>query len=154
MTNDSTLDVWQDGIQNEVITSLTNSEELKVRQVESVTNLIQSKGLTNYASITPSFASNISKKLDAHVFIYGSIKQSGNTVRLNAQLIESNRDEAFKSFQIDGTTDKILKMIDSLSVMVKNTLIISNLEKESPPINITIPIQILLKHTRITFMGR
>ena len=36
MTNDTTWNIWQDGIQNELITSLTNSEELKVRQTESV----------------------------------------------------------------------------------------------------------------------
>ena len=77
MTNDTIWNVWQDGIQNNLITSLSNSEELKVRQTESITSLLQSKGLTNYASITPSVASTISQKLDANVFIYGSIKQSG-----------------------------------------------------------------------------
>jgi hypothetical protein len=64
MTNDTTWNVWQDGIQNELITSLTNSEELKVRQTETINSLIQSKGLTNYASITPSVASKLSQKLD------------------------------------------------------------------------------------------
>jgi tetratricopeptide (TPR) repeat protein len=132
MTNDTTWNVWQDGIQNELITSLTNSEELKVRQTESINNLIQSKGLNNYASITPSVASNISQKLDANVFIYGSIKEVGNTIRINAQLIDSKTQDAFKSFQIDGTSENILHMIDSLSVQVKNFLIISKLEKELP----------------------
>ena len=103
MTNDTTWNVWQDGIQNELITSLTNSEELKVRQTESINSLLQSKGLTNYASITPSVASTISQKLDANVFIYGSIKQAGTTIRINAQLIDSKTEEIFKSFQIDGT---------------------------------------------------
>jgi tetratricopeptide (TPR) repeat protein len=133
MTNDTTWNVWQDGIQNELITSLTNSEELKVRQTGSINNLIQSKGLTNYASITPSVASNISQKLDANVFIYGSIKEVGNTIRINAQLIDSKTQDAFKSFQIDGTTEKILHIIDSLSVMVKNSLLISKLERAASP---------------------
>jgi tetratricopeptide (TPR) repeat protein len=132
MTNDTIWDVWQDGIQNELITSLTNSEELKVRQLESVNNLIQRKGLNNYALITSSFASDISQKLDANVFIYGSIKQAGNTIRLNAQLTDTKTEETFKSFQTDGTPENILKMIDSLSVMVKNSLIITKLEKELP----------------------
>jgi len=132
MTNDTTWDVWQDGIQNELITSLTNSEELKIRQLESINNLIQRKGLTNYASITPSFASIISKKLEANIFISGSIKQAGNTLRLNAQLTDPDTQEAFASFQIDGTSENILKMIDSLSTMVKNSIIISKLEKELP----------------------
>ena len=54
MTNDTTWNVWQDGIQMNLITSLSNSEELEVRQAESVNNLIQSKGITDYSSITPS----------------------------------------------------------------------------------------------------
>jgi len=130
MTNDTTWNIWQDGIQNELITSLTNSEELRVRQTESINNLIQSKGLTNYASITPSVASNISQKLNANVFIYGSIKQVGTTIRINAQLIDSKTNEVFKSFQVDGSSDRIMHMIDSLSGEIKNSLVISKLEKE------------------------
>jgi Predicted integral membrane protein len=130
MTNDTTWNVWQDGIQINLITSLSNSEELKVRQIESIHGLLQSKGLTNYASITPSVASTISQKLDANVFIQGSINQGGSKIRVNAQLIDSKTEESFKSFQIDGTAENILHIIDSLSVMVKNFLIISILEKE------------------------
>ena len=89
MTNDTTWNVWQDGIQDNLITSLSNSEELKVRQPESINKLIQSKRASNYASITPSVASNISQKLDANVFICGSIKLAGSTIRVNAQLIDS-----------------------------------------------------------------
>ncbi len=133
MTNDTTWNIWQNGIQNELITSLTNSEELKVRQTESINGLIQSKGLTNYASITPSVASTLSQKLDANVFIYGSIKQAGSTIRLNAHLVDSKTEEAYKSFQIDGIAENILQLTDSLSGMVNNFLIISILKKEVSP---------------------
>jgi tetratricopeptide (TPR) repeat protein len=133
LTNDTIQKVWQVGIQDILITSLSNSEELKVRQIESTSNLIESKGLSDYASLTPSVAGKLSQKLDADVFIYGSIKQSSSTIRLNAQLIDSRTTETFKSFQIDGTDDKILQIIDSLSVMVKNFLIISKLGKEVTP---------------------
>jgi tetratricopeptide (TPR) repeat protein len=130
LTNDSIWNVWQDGIQNELINNLTNSEELKVRRIESITSLLQTKGLTNYASITPSVASTISQKLDANVLIYGSIKQAGTTLRVNAQLIDSKTEESFKSFHRDGTAENILHIIDSLSMMIKNFLIISILEKD------------------------
>ncbi len=129
MTNDTTWNVWQDGIQNNLITSLSNSEELKVRQIESISGLLQNKGLTNYASITPSIASKISQKLDANVFINGSINQSGTTIRVNAQLVNAKTEEIFKSFQIDGTAENILGVIDSLSGQVKNSLLISKLKK-------------------------
>ena len=75
MTNDTIWDVWQDGIQNELINNLANSEELQVRQTESVNAIIRGTGLTNYASITPSVASNVSQKLDAKVFVTGSNKK-------------------------------------------------------------------------------
>jgi hypothetical protein len=49
MTNDNTINIWQDGVQNLLITSLSNLEELKVRQAESITELLESKGFNNYA---------------------------------------------------------------------------------------------------------
>jgi len=130
MTNDTTWNVWQDGIQNNLITSLSNNpEELKVRQIESITGLLQSKGLTNYVSITPSIASKISQKLDANVFINGSINKSGTTIRVSEQLVNAKTEEIFKSFLIDGTAENILGVIDSLSGQVKNSLLISKLER-------------------------
>jgi|WetSurSiteA1Bulk_404760.scaffolds.fasta_scaffold01496_3 tetratricopeptide (TPR) repeat protein len=132
MTNDTTWNVWQDVIQINLITSLSSAEQLKVRQIETINSLLQGKGLTNYASITPSLASSVSKKLDADVFIYGSISQAASKVRINAQLINSNTEEVFKSFQIEGPgkEEMIFHIVDSLSIMVKNFLIISKLGKE------------------------
>ncbi len=130
LTNDTTWNIWQGGIQNELITSLTNSEELKVRQIETVNSLLQSKGLTNYASIVPSVASMISQKLDAKIFISGSIIKADTIIRLNAQLINTRTEDVFKSFQINGTSERILYSIDSLSAMVRDYLIISKLVKE------------------------
>ncbi len=133
MTNDTIWNVWQDGIQFNLITFLSNhSDELRVSQTESINNLLQSKGLTNYASITPSVASTISQKLDANIFIYGNINQVGKTIRVNAQIIDSKTKESFKSFQLDGTAENILPIIDSLSIMIKNFLIISELKKDLP----------------------
>ena len=133
MTNDTTKNFWQEMIQDNLITSLSNSEELQVRQTESIITLLKNNDLTNYASITPSVAGRVSKKLNASVFVHGSIKQLGSVIRLNAKLIDSETQEVFKSFQIDGTTDNILNMIDSLSSMVNNFLILTSLKKETSP---------------------
>jgi tetratricopeptide (TPR) repeat protein len=132
MTSDPDWDVWQDGIQDILITSLSNSEELKVRQAESINSLIHGGGLANYASITPSLAGLISQKLDANVFVYGNIKQAGNILRLYAQLIDTETEEVYKSFQIAAPSNEemIFDIVDSLSLMVKNFLIISELGRE------------------------
>jgi tetratricopeptide (TPR) repeat protein len=133
MTNDTIWNVWEVGIPELMISYLANYEELKVRKSESINSLIQSKGLTNFASITPSVASTISQKLDAGIFVYGSIAQAGTKIRLNAQLIDSKTEEVLKSFQIEGysNADSMFFIIDTLSAMVKNFLIISKLEKET-----------------------
>jgi TolB-like protein/tetratricopeptide (TPR) repeat protein len=131
LTNDTLWDVWQDGIQVNLITSLSNSEELKVKQKDIVTRLLQNKGLTNYGSITPSIGSEISQRLGADIFVSGSINKAGYTIRLNAQLVNSETEVAFKSFQFDGTSERILSIIDSLSTEIRNYLIISVLKKQS-----------------------
>ena len=134
MTNDTIWNIWQDGIQDILIYSLSNSEELKVRQAEYIKRLVESQGIVNYASITPSVASTISQKLNANVMINGNIKQAGNTIRLYAQLIDPETEEVLKSFQTEGgyKEENIFHLIDSLSIIVKNFLIISELEKEIP----------------------
>jgi tetratricopeptide (TPR) repeat protein len=133
MTNDTIWNVWQGCIQNELISSLTNLNELKLRQIESINSLLKSNKEINTASLTPSIASTISQKLDAKIFIYGSIKKDRDILRINAQLIDSKTKESLKSFQIDGASEKkILPIIDSLSSMVKNFLIITALKKEIP----------------------
>ena len=133
MTSDTTWDIWQGGIQNELIASLTNSEELKVRQTETVNSILSSSGTTSYASITPSFASAVSQKLEASVLIYGSINKAGDIVRVNTQLIDSKREEVIKSFQIESPAreEMIFNIIDSLSAQVKSFLIITKLQQES-----------------------
>jgi tetratricopeptide (TPR) repeat protein len=130
ITNDDTKNFWQEIIQDNLITSLSNSAELKVRQKESINTLLQSNDLTNYASITSSIASNISQKLNARVFVHGSISQIGTIIRINARLIDSKTEEVVISFQIDGTAENILNMTDSLSVMLKNYLVVTLMKKE------------------------
>jgi tetratricopeptide (TPR) repeat protein len=136
MTNDTTWNVWQMGIQENLILYLSNfSEELIVRQTESVNALILGKNLTNNALITPSLAKTISQKLEANVFILGSIQQAGPKLRLNAKLIDTKTDEVLRPFEIDGPyrEEKIFRIIDSLRKKVTDFLVISKLRKELNP---------------------
>lgn len=134
LTSDTVWNVWQEGIQDILISSLSNSQELKVRQAESVKSLVRGQGIVNFASITPSVGSTISQKLEADVLIMGSIKQAGTISRLYAQIIDPETEEVFRSFQIEGLyrEENIFLLIDSLSVMVKDFIIMSELEKSTP----------------------
>jgi tetratricopeptide (TPR) repeat protein len=137
LTNDTAKwNIYQEIIQISLTSYLSNfPKDLQVRQTESINNLFNTKGLTNYASITPSYASKISQKLNADVFIYGNIIKSGNVIRLSAQLIDTKTEEIIKPFQIEGPSNEenLLHKIDTLSGMVKDFLIISKLEKEVSP---------------------
>jgi tetratricopeptide (TPR) repeat protein len=133
MTNDSLWNIWQEAIQDNLITALSNSEDLIVRNKESVNRLLQREAPINYASILPSVAKIISQRLDADVFISGSINQAGTIARLNAQLINSKTEEVFKSFQIAGSSEEMLYTVDSLSRSVMDFLMISKLVKQLPP---------------------
>jgi TolB-like protein/Tfp pilus assembly protein PilF len=133
MTNQDTLNYLEEAIQDNIISKLTEYPDvLTVRQAESINSLIQSKGFTNYDSITPTVASSVSQKLNANVFIHGSVKQIGTKMRVNAQLINTKNNEVFKSFEIDGPyiEEKIFPIIDALRMDITNFLVISNLQNE------------------------
>jgi len=131
MTDNIAWDIWENGIQNEIITKLSNSKELAVRTFQTMNDILRSTKHTNSASITPFVARDISRKLEANTFIQGSIKESGDIVRINAQLINSKTAEIYKTYQIDGNTeDDFFIIIDSLSKLVKSYLEIEVLRKE------------------------
>jgi Tfp pilus assembly protein PilF/TolB-like protein len=131
-TNDS---AWKDSqgiIQDILKNKLSNSEELIVRETESIDYLIKNQGLANTASMTPSLERSISKKLGANIFISGSINQAGDKMRLLAELRDSKAGRIIKPFQIEGPSkeENILKIIDSLSVEINSFLVISKLKKD------------------------
>ncbi len=131
MTNDTTWNEWQDGIQVNLITSLSNTGEIEVKQLESVNSSIRKSGIRNYASLGTSVAGTIARRLKANTFVCGSIKQAESTIRINAQLVNSNTEDSFRSFQIDGSRKTILSIIDSLSMLVRNSLLITVMESEA-----------------------
>jgi TolB-like protein len=132
ITNDTTWNVWQEAIQGSLISSLSNCKELKVRQKENINTLLQNRDMIKYSSISPALANTISQKLDAKIFIYGSIEQAGPSIRVEVQLINTKTNEVLKSFILErpSKVENIFQIIDTLSIQLKNFLLISKLIKE------------------------
>ena len=130
LTNDASKNFWEIMIQDNLINSLSNEKDLKVRQTQTVNSLLESNDLANYASLTTTLARSVSQKLDASVLVLGSIKQIGAITRLNAKLIDSKTEQVFQSFQLDGKPENIIQLADSLTLLVKNFLITDLLKKE------------------------
>jgi tetratricopeptide (TPR) repeat protein len=138
LSGDTLYNVWQGGFQNLLITTLSNSEELLVRQYQTIYNVIEGERKISYASLTPSLASDLALKLDTRTFVIGNILKAGNKIRINAQLVNAESEEIYKTYQVDGNTeDDIFSMADSLSGMIKNYLEIKKLvaQYNSPAIH-------------------
>jgi tetratricopeptide (TPR) repeat protein len=133
MTKDTTWNNWRDGIQQNIISELSNTGELRVFQKETISSLFRNLGQAQYSAITPSAAGIISKKLDAELLINGNIQKAGSELRLNAQLINIESKEVLKSFEQNGpyNEEKIIITIDSLRKKVIDYLLISKIIKEN-----------------------
>ncbi len=130
ITGDSIYNLWQEGLQNLLITSLSNSEELAVRQYETIYGILGSGADINYASLTPALAGEVAQKLEANTVIVGNMNKFGGTVRITANIMDVGTEEIYKSYQMDGTTeDDFLSLIDSLSIRIKNFLEIKSLKQ-------------------------
>ncbi len=135
MTHDTTWNIWQSGIQNILISDLSNfSSELIVRQMESVEYIFSSGGMNSNASITPSSGVKISKKLDTDVFIRGNIIKDKAIIRINTQLVDSHSGDVFKSFRVEASNDDNIdfEFIEVLSKQVKDYLLLSRKQQELP----------------------
>jgi len=132
LTNDTTWNKWQEGIQTSFMSFLSNSDEITVRT--SVNELLQSQGSVNYASLTPSFENIIAEKLGADVFISGSIIQSDMAMRINAQLLNSYNGETIRSFEVEGPAsgEKFFELIDTLRHQMNDFLVITKVKKRDP----------------------
>lgn len=124
-----------DCIQMNLISYLSNFDELIVRQKEAIDMVLESRGISDHASLTPALASAISRKLDSKVYISGVISQAGTRSRINVQMVNSKTREVIKSFQVEDDSDehKIFGVIDSVSTIVKNFLVTAKMIREVNP---------------------
>jgi len=140
-TTDTIWNIWQDWIQHSLISSFSNTLELKVRQEESINTLLKIQNPVEYSRISPDVAGKISKKIKADLFIYGNIQLSGSMLRLDAQLIDTETREVLKSFEKTGPyrEGKIFQIIDSLRLQITDFLVISKMIKDEPFLKKAIP---------------
>jgi TolB-like protein/Tfp pilus assembly protein PilF len=128
MTGDSTYTLWQEGLQNLLITSLSNSQEISVRQFETINNALAGKNNVDYAAFPPSLMSKLAQKLEANTVISGSLHKSGNRIRITANIMNAETEEIYKSYELDGhTEDDFFSLADSISMQIRNFLEIRKL---------------------------
>ncbi|TFH39039.1 MAG: tetratricopeptide repeat protein [Bacteroidia bacterium] len=128
LTSDTLYNIWQGGFQNLLITTLSNSSELSVRRYQAVNEVLNNKKDINIASLAPSFINVVAEKLEAKTMILGNILKAGNMIRINAQLVDTETEEIYKTFQVDGDSENdLFELADKLSSMIKNHIEIRNI---------------------------
>ncbi len=121
LAGDTTYNVWQGGFQNLLIATLSNSEEISVRQYQAVKSVLENNKNINYASLTPALARNLANKLETKTLILGNILKAGNRIRINAQLVDAETKEIYKTYLVEGESENaFFTMADSLSGLIKN----------------------------------
>ena len=132
LSGDSLYNVWQGGIQNLLITTLSNSAELSVRKYQAINTVLDEKININMASLSPTFAREVANKLDTKTFILGNILKAGDQIRITAQLVDAETEEIYKTYQVDGDKENdVFTMADSLSGLIKNYIEIKKYTEET-----------------------
>jgi tetratricopeptide (TPR) repeat protein len=128
LTGDSLFNTWQGGLQNLMISELSNSAELQVRQYMTMSTILGQKKPANQASLSPALAREVALNLETRTFIQGKIMKAGEKVRINAQLINSDTEEIYKTYQVDGSAEsEFFSLADSLAGLIRNFLEIKKL---------------------------
>ena len=121
LAGDTTFNIWQGGFQNLLIATLSNSEEITVRQYQAVKSVLENNKNINYASLTPVLARDLANKLETKTLILGNILKAGNRIRVNAQLVDAETEEVYKTYLVEGDSENdFFTMADSLSGLIKN----------------------------------
>jgi len=103
---------FADGIQDDVLTNLSKIEDLKVI---SRTSVMQYRG-------RPSNIRDIGRALGVSSILEGSVRRSGNKVRINVQLIDANTDEHLWASDYDRDVTDVFAIQSELAREIANAL--------------------------------
>jgi TolB-like protein/Tfp pilus assembly protein PilF len=103
---------FADGIQDDVLTNLSKISDLRVI---SRTSVMQYRG-------RPTNLREIGKALGVSNILEGSVRRSGNKVRVNVQLIDANTDEHVWANDYDGDVTDVFALQTDLAQKIANEL--------------------------------
>lgn len=112
LSSSEDLEYFSDGITEEIINALSKIDELKVT---SRTSSFSFKG-------TKSTIREIGKQLNVSIILEGSVRLSGSSSRITAQLIEVENDYHFWSETFDRDLENVFAIQDEISLLIADKL--------------------------------
>ena len=128
MSEDAANEYFSDGISEEILNVLAKIPQLKVISRSS------SFAFRNQSLSIP----EVSKRLNARNVLEGSVRKSGNRVRITAQLIEAESDTHLWSETFDRSLDDIFEVQEEIAATVAGELKV-RLLGEKPSVRLTNP---------------
>ncbi len=125
MSPESDQEYFSDGLSEELLNVLANNPSLRVT---SRTSSFSFKGKNTDLK-------TIASKLQVKYILEGSVRKSGNTLRITAQLIDSETDAHLWSRIYDGTLENVFVLQDSISSSVAEALEVTLLGTTRKPQN-------------------
>ena len=113
LSNDPDQEHFADGMTEDLITELSREKDLFV---------IARNSSSVYKGEKFDIA-QVAKDLGVQYVLEGSVRKSGNTIRLNAQLIDGSSNRHIWAERYDRSLDNIFDVQDDLSNTITNTLI-------------------------------
>jgi TolB-like protein/Flp pilus assembly protein TadD len=112
LSDDKENAYFADGVQDDVLTNLSKISDLRVI---SRTSVMQYRG-------RPTNLREIGKALGVSNILEGSVRRSGNKVRVNVQLIDANTDEHIWANDYDGDVTDVFALQSGLAHEIANAL--------------------------------
>jgi tetratricopeptide (TPR) repeat protein len=127
MSNDENLDIWEKGIQDELISKVSETAENYRIIPSDLINPELQRNLNESGSNT----SRSGRKLHTDLSVSGTITRFGSVMRINTLLTDNRSGKILQSFIQEGSTDTgLFELLDPLSQKVKDYLIIRSLKDE------------------------
>ena len=123
-SSDPEQDYFSDGLTEEIITDLSHIHSLRVISRTSVMLLKN----------TQKDMRTIGQQLSAKYILEGSVRKSGNKIRITAQLIDADEDEHLWADKYEGTMEDIFDLQEAVSRKIVAALNVSLTQKEDAKI--------------------
>lgn len=133
LTGDTTLNWFSRGMSSLLINGLGSSEELAVRDDQTMFEAIESVEEVFTASISPSTARKIAEKTRAKTYITGSYQGRKGMFRVLVNLVDTESGEVMWTNYVEGDLEsaEYLNMADSLCIEIRDYLEIKALEQKT-----------------------
>ncbi|MCX6826650.1 MAG: protein kinase [candidate division Zixibacteria bacterium] len=112
LSGDPDQEYFSDGLTEEIITDLSNARSLRVISRSSAMTL---KG-------TKKKVPEIAQELNVQYILEGSVRKSGNNLRIAAQLIDARKDAHIWAEKYSGTLDDIFDIQEKVSLSIAEAL--------------------------------